>query len=73
MALRCRGHAFRGPPRGDAQEVTAMSRCPECEMDLELDGYDLDVGETINCPECSAELRVTNTDPIAVTLAETEE
>jgi hypothetical protein len=42
-------------------------------MDLELDGYDLDVGETINCPECSAELRVTNTDPIAVTLAETEE
>jgi len=50
-----------------------MSRCPECEMDLELDGYDLDVGETINCPECSAELRVTNVDPIAVKLVETEE
>jgi lysine biosynthesis protein LysW len=49
-----------------------MSRCPECETDLELDGYDLDVGETINCPECSTELRVTNVDPIAVTLAETE-
>jgi hypothetical protein len=39
-------------------------------MDLELDGYDLDVGETINCPECAVELRVTNLDPIAVTLAE---
>jgi len=50
-----------------------MSRCPECETDLELDGYDLDVGETINCPECSIELRITNVDPIAVTLAETEE
>jgi lysine biosynthesis protein LysW len=50
-----------------------MSRCPECESDLELDGYDLDVGETINCPECSTELRVTQVDPIAVTLAETEE
>jgi hypothetical protein len=42
-------------------------------MDLELDGYDLDVGETINCPECSTELRVTSVDPIAVTLAGEEE
>jgi alpha-aminoadipate/glutamate carrier protein LysW len=50
-----------------------MSRCPECEMDLELDGYDLDVGETINCPECSTELRVVSIDPIAVTPAEGEE
>ena len=47
-----------------------MSRCPECEMDLELDGYDLDVGETINCPECATELKVTSLDPIAVTVAE---
>jgi len=47
-----------------------MSRCPECEMDLELDGYELDVGETINCPECAAELRVTNLEPLAVALAE---
>ena len=40
-----------------------MTRCPECESDLELDGYELDVGETINCPECSIELRVTNVRP----------
>ena len=50
-----------------------MSRCPECEVDLELEGYDLDVGETINCPECSAELRVTSVEPLAVTLADTGE
>ena len=49
-----------------------MSRCPECEMDLELDGYDLDVGETINCPECATELRVVSVDPVTVTLAEEE-
>jgi hypothetical protein len=42
-------------------------------MDLELDGYDLDVGETINCPECSTELRVTNVEPLAVALVEGEE
>jgi hypothetical protein len=39
-------------------------------MDLELDGYDFDVGETINCPECAVELRVTSLDPMAVALAE---
>jgi alpha-aminoadipate carrier protein LysW len=50
-----------------------LSRCPECESDLELDGYELDVGETINCPECSIELKVVSNDPISVTLAEPEE
>jgi lysine biosynthesis protein LysW len=48
-----------------------MTRCPECESDLELDGYELDVGETLHCPECSTELRVVANDPVAVTLAET--
>lgn len=47
-----------------------MSRCPECESDLELEGYDIDAGETIHCPECSIELKVTSLDPISVTLAE---
>jgi hypothetical protein len=42
-------------------------------MDLELDGYDLDVGETINCPECSTELRVTSLEPIAVAVVQDEE
>jgi lysine biosynthesis protein LysW len=42
-------------------------------MDLELDGYDLDVGETVNCPECATELRVTSLDPITVAPAEAEE
>ena len=43
-----------------------MTRCPECESDLELDGYELDVGEDINCPECTVELKVTSAEPIAV-------
>jgi alpha-aminoadipate carrier protein LysW len=47
-----------------------MTRCPECESDLELDGYELDVGETIHCPECSIELKVISSEPISVGLAE---
>ena len=47
-----------------------MTRCPECECDLELDDYELDVGETVNCPECSAELRVLTTDPTTVAPAD---
>jgi alpha-aminoadipate carrier protein LysW len=43
-----------------------MTRCPECECDLELDDYELDVGETINCPECSVELKIVTADPVAV-------
>lgn len=47
-----------------------FERCPECESDLELDGYELDVGETINCPECSIELRIVSENPTRVVLAE---
>ena len=50
-----------------------MTRCPECESDLELDGYELDVGETINCPECSCELQVVGNDPVSVALAPEDE
>jgi alpha-aminoadipate carrier protein LysW len=49
-----------------------MAKCPECESDLELDGYELDVGESINCPECSIELKVTSAEPITVTLVDAE-
>ena len=48
--------------------ASGETRCPECESDLDLDGYDLDEGESINCPECSIELRVTSLDPLAVAL-----
>ena len=46
-----------------------QTRCPECESDLELDGYELDAGETLHCPECSIELKVVATDPMTVELA----
>jgi hypothetical protein len=50
-----------------------MTKCPECEVDLELDGYDLDVGETTNCPECSVELMIVTTEPVSVRLVQEDE
>lgn len=50
-----------------------MTRCPECEADLELEGYDLDSGESTTCPECSIELIVVSTDPVSVRLAKDDD
>ena len=47
-----------------------MTRCPECESDLDFDGYEIEVGESINCPECSIELKVIASDPVVVALVE---
>jgi alpha-aminoadipate carrier protein LysW len=52
----------------EAPMSSGDTRCPECESDLDLDGYDLDQGESINCPECAIELRVTSLDPVAVSV-----
>jgi lysine biosynthesis protein LysW len=45
---------------------SSETRCPECESDLDLDGYDLDQGESINCPECGVPLIVKSLDPLDI-------
>jgi lysine biosynthesis protein LysW len=47
-----------------------FENCPDCDCDLELDGYELDVGETINCPECATEVRIVSENPLRVILVE---
>lgn len=49
-----------------------MTRCPECQADLELEGYELDVGETIHCPECATELTIVTSEPYSVKPTEEE-
>ncbi len=52
------------------QDQEGSDTCPECDTDLELEGYDFDVGETINCPECSVEIRIISVAPLLVVVAD---
>ena len=45
----------------------AMTTCPECEADLNLQG--LMIGEILYCPDCNAELEVLNVEQPKVALA----
>ena len=54
------------------RDQEGFDTCPECDTDLELEGYDFDVGETINCPECSVEIRIISVAPLLVVLTDDE-
>jgi alpha-aminoadipate/glutamate carrier protein LysW len=40
-----------------------MATCPECEVDIEVDEFDVDKGDVISCPECGSDLEVTSLSP----------
>ncbi len=50
-----------------------MPQCPACEGEIELDEFDVDLGEVISCPECGAELEVVGLSPMELDLAEVDE
>lgn len=41
-----------------------MTRCPECDTEIDLDEDEVEEGEIVTCPECDAELEVTQTHPV---------
>src|ERR1700691_3336607 len=51
--------AFR--PRKERPFVT---RCPECDTEIDLDEDEVEEGEILTCPECDVELEVTQTHPV---------
>ena len=40
-----------------------MTRCPECDAEIDLDEDEVEEGEILTCGECDSELEVTQTDP----------
>ncbi len=41
-----------------------MTRCPECDTEIDLDEDEVEEGEILSCPECDVELEVTQTHPV---------
>jgi alpha-aminoadipate carrier protein LysW len=50
-----------------------MATCPECDVEVEIDQYDVGKNEIISCPECGVDLRVVGLDPLEFDLAPDDE
>jgi alpha-aminoadipate/glutamate carrier protein LysW len=56
------------------KESTPVTRCPECDAEIDLDEDEVEEGEILSCPECDSELEVTQTHPVhLIVLSEEEE
>ena len=38
--------------------------CPECDSPIDVDEYDVDIGDELTCSECGTLLRVSNDSPL---------
>jgi alpha-aminoadipate carrier protein LysW len=38
--------------------------CPECDSPIDVDEYDVDIGDELTCTECGSLLRVSNDSPL---------
>jgi alpha-aminoadipate carrier protein LysW len=46
------------------QGEKSVTRCPECDAEIDLDEDEVEEGEILSCHECDAELEVTQTHPV---------
>jgi lysine biosynthesis protein LysW len=47
--------------------------CPECDSAIDIDEFDVDVGDELSCSECGALLRVASDSPVELEAADDEE
>jgi alpha-aminoadipate carrier protein LysW len=41
-----------------------VTKCPECDAEIDLDEDEVEEGEILSCSECDVELEVTQTHPV---------
>jgi alpha-aminoadipate/glutamate carrier protein LysW len=46
------------------KERIPVTKCPECDAEIDLDEDEVEEGEILSCPECDVELEVTQTHPV---------
>lgn len=47
--------------------------CPECDSPIDVDEYDVDIGDELTCSECGTLLRVSNDAPLEFEPADDED
>ena len=47
--------------------------CPECDSPIDVDEYDVDIGDELTCSECGSLLRATSDSPVEFELADEED
>jgi alpha-aminoadipate carrier protein LysW len=47
--------------------------CPECDSPIDVDEFDVDIGDELTCSECGSLLRVANDSPIEFDIADDED
>ena len=46
-----------------------MAACPACDVEIDVDEFDVEQGDELSCAECGANLDVATVLPIELTLA----
>jgi len=47
--------------------------CPECDSPIDVDEYDVDIGDELTCSECGSLLRVTDDSPLEFEAADEDD
>lgn len=47
--------------------------CPECDSPIDVDEFDVDIGDELTCSECGSFLRVANDSPLEFELADEDD
>jgi alpha-aminoadipate/glutamate carrier protein LysW len=52
------------------REEAAMTSCPECENDLDIDVEEVEEGDVVACDECGTEYEVVGVEPLELSKVE---
>jgi alpha-aminoadipate/glutamate carrier protein LysW len=47
--------------------------CPECDSPIDVDQYDVDIGDELTCSECGSLLRVASDSPLEFEVADEDD
>ena len=47
--------------------------CPECDSPIDVDEFDVDIGDELTCSECGSLLRVSSDSPLEFEIADEED